>query len=271
MRNLLLCAVLLLLFACDKEEDPKFYTTFELASPQLGLTKKIWLYLPAGYDKSGDQYPVIYMQDGQWLFQEDVGYSQEMHVDETLRELESNGFEGAIVVGIESDETTRADEFSLYENVRLSGGGKGADYLAFLVETLKPYVDSHYRTKVDRGNTCIMGASLGGLAAVFALTEYPEVFGKAALFSAALHYNADSVFSKARHHEISPDVRLYGVVGKNEFNEQVDFPLDNQSLFGILGRYMPAEQLHFEIIEDGEHKIWFWEREFPKAIEFLFD
>lgn len=236
----------------------------------MGLTKKIWLYLPESYYQTTATYPVIYFQDGQWLFEENADYSQEMHVDETLRQLERDGGPGIIVVGIESDEETRADEFSLYENLEYAEGGKGGTYLAFVAETLKPHIDTHYRTKSDRMNTCVMGASLGGLAAFFALTEYPEVFGKAALFSAALHFNADSVLAKAAHKEIRTDVRMFGVVGRGEHNEVVDFPKDNQTLFNSLGRYIPANQLHLEIIDDGEHRIWFWDREFPKAIDFLF-
>lgn len=255
---------------CDDPATQPAYTTFELESPQLGLTKKIWLYLPESYHQSSASYPVIYFQDGQWLFEENVDYSAEMHVDETLRQLERDGGEGIIVVGIESDEETRTDEFSLYENPDYAEGGKGGQYLAFVAETLKPYIDSHYRTKNDRSNTCIMGASLGGLAAFFALTEYPEVFGKAALFSAALHFNADAVLTKAAQKEVMSDVLIFGVVGKGEFNEVVDFPRDNQTLFNSLGRYIPASQLHLEVIEDGEHRIWFWDREFSKAIGFLF-
>jgi predicted alpha/beta superfamily hydrolase len=235
---------------CDEPATQPPYTTFELESPQLGLTKKIWLYLPESYHQSSASYPVIYFQDGQWLFEENVDYSAEMHVDETLRQLERDGGEGIIVVGIESDEETRADEFSLYENPDYAEGGKGGQYLAFVAETLKPYIDSHYRTKNDRSNTCIIG--------------------KAALFSAALHFNADAVLTKAAQKEVMSDVLIFGVVGKGEFNEVVNFPKDNQTLFNSLGRYIPASQLHLEVIEDGEHRIWFWDREFSKAIGFLF-
>ena len=263
-------ALILLLSSCKDEEDKKSYLTFDLYSPELDITKTIWLYLPADYQTTEKEYPVVYFQDAQWVFEKPEGYTQEMHVDENLRALEKEGFEGVIVVGIQSNEETRADEFSLYANPSLRAGGKGQQYLDFMVRTLKPNIDSLYRTKKDRSNTAIMGASLGGLAAFYGLTQYPEVFGKAALFSAALHFNADSVFSKASHKLVMEDTRIFGVVGKNELNSEVNFPADNETLFKALSKYIPSENVNFTIHEDGEHKIWFWEREFPSAVLFLF-
>jgi alpha-glucosidase len=259
-----------LVFACREEEAPKLYSTFELASPELGLTKTIWLYLPSDYSQSAKTYPVIYFSDAQWLFESNPNYSQEMHVDEMLQDLERNGFEGAIVVGIESDENTRHNDFSLYKNAG-GLGGNGQAYLDFLTQTLKPKIDNEYRTKPDRINTCIMGASLGGLACFNALTEYPDVFGKAALYSAALHFNRDSVISKAQRGAVRSDARIYGVVGENEFNDFVNFPEDNEILFEILKKQRGTdENIFFKIDPDGVHRISYWEREFPGVMEFLY-
>lgn len=271
MKRVIPYLLLVVLFSsCKDEEGDKSYSTFDIESSELGLTKTIWLYLPADYHTTEKEYPVIYFQDAQWLFEKPAGYTQEMHVDENLRALEKEGFGGVIVVGIQSDENTRADEFGLHENFMLQAGGKGQQYLDFVVNTLKPNIDSLYRTKKDRESTAIMGTSLGGLVSYFALTQYPYVFGKAALFSAALHFNSDTVFHKAQQRAIMEDVRIFGVVGETEFNTQVNFPKDNQQLFSIISRYIPQENVSFEIHPDGEHKIWYWEREFPGAVLFLF-
>ncbi|HNP06894.1 MAG TPA: alpha/beta hydrolase-fold protein [Cyclobacteriaceae bacterium] len=264
----LLCFTLLL--SCKEDEDPKLYSVFDIDSPQLGVTKTIWLYLPGDYSQSKKSYPVIYFSDAQWIFETNPNYSQEMHVDEMMRDLEREGFDGAIVVGIESDEGTRHEDFSLFWN-KNHLGGNGQAYLDFLTQTLKPKIDAEYRTQSDRENTCIMGASLGGLACFYALTEYPDVFGKAALFSAALHFNADSVFSKAARGEVRLDAKIFAVVGEQEFTHLVNFPEDNQRLFDILkSKSRPPENLLLKIDADGEHKIWYWQREFPGAIQFLF-
>lgn len=261
---------MLALISCQDEEPPKLYSIFELQSPELGETKTIWLYLPTDYESSTKSYPVIYFSDGQWLFETNPNYSQEMHVDEMMHDFEKDGFEGAIVVGIESDEETRHNDFSLFKNDD-GLGGNAAAYLNFLTQTLKSKIDSEYRTKSDRANTCIMGASLGGLACFYALTEHPDIFGKAALFSAALHFNRDSVVKKAQRGEIRSDVKIYGVVGELEFNNLVNFPDDNQTLFNTLAKQRGTfENLFLKIDSDGAHRISYWEREFKGVMDFLY-
>ena len=269
-RLLVFITLIIFLSYCKDDELPRLYSVFDIESPELGETKNIWLYLPEDYLQSSKSYPVIYFSDAQWLFESNPNYSQEMHVDEMMRDFEKNGFGGAIVVGIESDDDTRHNDFSLYPN-KDQLGGNGHAYLDFLTQTLKSKIDSDYRTKSDRANTCIMGASLGGLACFYALTEYPDVFGKAALFSAALHFNLDSVIAKAQRHEIRSDAKIYGVVGEQEFNEVVNFPEDNETLFGILTKQRgTAENILLKIDSDGAHRISYWEREFKGVIDFLF-
>lgn len=270
-RSVILLLVLPLFFSCKDDEEVKLYTVFEMESPELGVTKRIWLYLPGDYSQTTKTYPVIYFSDAQWLFEANPNYSQEMHVDEMMRSFEQDGFEGAIVVGIESDEATRHNDFSLFFSLKFQAGGNAQAYLDFITHTLKPKIDGEYRTKKDRANTCIMGASLGGMACFFALTEYPNVFGKAGLFSAALHFNSDSIFVKAERGEVRTDAKIYAVVGEQEFNEAVNFPADNQHLFDILEEQRgSSEGLLLKIDADGEHKISYWEREFPAMIDFLF-
>lgn len=270
LRALFLFLIVAFLISCQDEEDPKLYSIFEIESPELGETKTIWLYLPSDYFSSTKNYPVIYFSDGQWLFETNPNYSQEMHVDEMMRDFEMDGFDGAIVVGIESNDDTRHNDFSLYKNED-GLGGKAAAYLNFVTQNLKSKIDSEYRTKSDRDNTCIMGASLGGLACFYALTEHPDIFGKAALFSAALHFNRDSVFKKAQRGEILSNVKIYGVVGELEFSDIVNFPEDNETLFNILTKQrVSTENLSLKIDPDGAHRIAYWEREFKGAIEFLF-
>ncbi|HEY5692705.1 MAG TPA: VOC family protein [Cyclobacteriaceae bacterium] len=98
-----------------------------------------------------------------------------------------------------------------------------------------------------------------------------DIFGKAALFSAALHFNRDSVFKKAQRGEILSNVKIYGVVGELEFSDIVNFPEDNETLFNILTKQrVSTENLSLKIDPDGAHRIAYWEREFKGAIEFLF-
>jgi len=151
--------------------------------PQLSRTRKIWIYLPPGYANSKKKYPVLYMHDGQNIFDDYTAYNGEWGVDECLDSLINNGKTASIVVGIENG-PERINEYNPYDNDEY-GKADGEAYLSFLVGTLKPYVDKHYRTLVSRENTFIAGSSVGALISYYAMLRYPDVFGKAGIFSPA--------------------------------------------------------------------------------------
>ena len=142
----------------------KNVSTFTIDAPQLNCTKKIWLYLPKEYATSKKKYPVIYMHDAQNLFDAETAYAGEWNIDEKLDSLNAQ----VIVVGIEHGNEKRIDELTPFKNEK-RGGGNGDNYLEFIVKTLKPKIDSTYRTKSNAVNTVIMGSSLGGLIAIFFL------------------------------------------------------------------------------------------------------
>jgi predicted alpha/beta superfamily hydrolase len=151
--------------------------------PQLNRTRKIWLYLPEGYDepKNKKRYPVMYFQDGQNIFDEYTSAYGEWGVDECLDTMIRNGKQACIVVGIESG-NARINEYNAYDNEEY-GKGEGVQYVNFLVQSLKPFIDEHYRTLTSKENTIIAGSSMGALISCYALLTHPEVFGKAGIFS----------------------------------------------------------------------------------------
>ena len=135
----------------------------EFIIPELNnISHKIWVYLPPNYDQSSKKYPVIYMHDGQNLFDNATSYIGEWEVDETLNELFNKTGKGFIVVGIENGGEERINEYTPWKNEKY-GGGKGEIYIDFLVNTLKPYIDVTYRTKPQQKHTGLIGSSLGGL------------------------------------------------------------------------------------------------------------
>ena len=101
--------------------------------PQLDRNRRIWLYLPPDYHDTKKSYPVIYMHDGQNLFDEATSYSGEWKIDETLNELHASGDKGCIVVGIDNGGAERLNEYSPWQNPQY-GGGMGRDYDDFIVE-----------------------------------------------------------------------------------------------------------------------------------------
>jgi predicted alpha/beta superfamily hydrolase len=160
--------------------------------PQLNTTRRIWVYLPPGYKNGTKQYPVLYMHDGQNLFDEATSaFGEEWGVDECLDSLINKGKPACIVVGIDNGAATRMNEYNPYEfTYKDSTSSKiflpqGNEYLQFLIQILKPFIDKKYRTLSSKENTIIAGSSMGGLISYYAALKYPDVFGKAGIFSPA--------------------------------------------------------------------------------------
>lgn len=153
--------------------------------PQLGRTRRIWLYLPPGYAKYGKRYPVIYMNDGQNLFDEYTAAFGEWAVDESVDSMIRRNQPGCIIVGIDNGDK-RMNEYNPYE-YKDFGKGEGDEYVDFLAKTLKPYIDKQYRTLAGSNTTIVAGSSMGGLISYYAMLKYPAVFGKGGIFSPAFH------------------------------------------------------------------------------------
>lgn len=154
--------------------------------PQLNRHRRIWLYLPPDYSLSHRRYPVLYMHDGQNLFEEWAAFGEYWAVDETIDAMERK----CIVVGIDNGGEHRLNEYKIHDDEEF-GPGEGRPYLAFLTETLKPFIDAHYRTKTDREHTWIAGSSMGGLISYFAALLHPETYGKAGIFSPSFWLQQD--------------------------------------------------------------------------------
>jgi len=151
--------------------------------PQLNKKRRVWIYLPPSYSTSKKSYPVIYMHDGQNLFDAATSGFGEWKIDEFLDSVALKGGKEFIVVGVDHGGTERLTEYNPYDSEY--GSGKGKRYVAFLAETLKPFVDKNYRTKSDFKYTTVAGSSMSGLISMYAVTEYPKVFGNAGVFSPA--------------------------------------------------------------------------------------
>ena len=151
--------------------------------PQLNRSRRIWIYLPEGYNATAKKYPVLYMQDGQNIFDSYYSGKGEWNVDECLDSLIKNGKPAAIVIGIDSG-LQRVTEYNPYNNETF-GEGEGDKYTDFIISTLKPFIDCHYNTLPSKENTIIAGSSMGGLITYYAMLRHPDVFGKAGIFSPA--------------------------------------------------------------------------------------
>lgn len=149
--------------------------------PQLDKKRRVWIYLPEGYTTTGQRYPVLYMHDGQNVFDAYTAAFDEWGVDECLDSLVKKGKPACIVVAIDNG-PERINEYLPFDHEQY-GKAKGSQYVDFLAHTLKPFIDAHYRTLPAKEQTIIAGSSLGGLISYYAMLKHPDVFGKAGVFS----------------------------------------------------------------------------------------
>jgi len=168
----------------------KFHTSFE--SKHLALKRDVIVCLPAGYEQPSNaqkRYSVLYMHDGQNLFDAATSFAGvEWRADETAGELIiASKIEPIIIVGI-CNTSARMSEYTYGATPRREGRS-GEDYLQFIVEELKPFVDSTYRTQPDRRHTAVAGSSLGGLISLYMASARPDVFSMAGVISPALFWD----------------------------------------------------------------------------------
>ncbi len=234
--------------------------------PQLKRFRRIWIYLPPDYDSSKRAYPVLYMHDGQNLFDRMSSFLEEWEVDERLNNLFTKGDPGIIVVGIDNGGARRLDEYSPWKNKQY-GGGEGEAYMEFIVNTLRPRIDSLYRTRKGPRHTGIMGSSMGGLISLFGGLSYPEVFGRIGVFSPSLWFS-DKVWDWMDTLQVADSTRIYLLAGGQESHSMLENLRKCDSV--LLSRGMARERLRIRVDPDGTHSETFWGPAFPAAYSFLF-
>ncbi len=165
----------------------------DIKSPQLNNQRDILVYLPPTYNTAAKRYPVLYMHDGYNLFDEATSYVGDWQVDETMERLSAEEGLEAIVVGIPNMGRERMHEYSPFQDKHY-GGGRGRAYLAFIAHTLKPLVDTHFRTLPGKLHTGLMGSSMGGLISLYGFFEHPATFGFAGVMSPSLWFAQGAIF-----------------------------------------------------------------------------
>ena len=235
--------------------------------PQLKTTRRIWIYLPKDYETSHKKYEVMYLQDAQNLFDDATSYAGEWQVDETLNKIFEKTGKSLIVVGIDNGGEKRIEELSPYKNAKY-GGGNGDNYVKFIVETLKPFIDKNYRTKPQRKFTTIGGSSLGSLISVYAAVKYPETFGKVLAFSSAFWFNAKEMNEFISSSKVNlKQQKYYFIQGKHEdedMEEQTKRVIEN-----LRSKNVKSQNIFLKIDEDGKHNEMYWRREFEGAVLWL--
>lgn len=235
--------------------------------PQLKTTRRVWIYLPKDYETSHKKYSVMYLQDGQNLFDDATSYAGEWQIDETLNKIFEKTGKSLIVVGIDNGDEKRIEELSPYKNAKY-GGGNGDNYVKFIVETLKPFIDKNYRTKSQKQFTTIGGSSLGSLISVYAAVKYPETFGKVLAFSSAFWFNAKDLNEFISSSKVNlKNQKYYFIQGKHEdedMEEQTKHVIKN-----LKSKNVKPKNIFLKLDEDGKHNELYWRREFEGAVLWL--
>ena len=238
------------------------------AIPQLNRTRKIWVYLPPDYETSTKTYPVLYMQDGQNLFDNLTAFSGEWQVDETLNNLFAQGDYGAIVIGIDNGGDNRINEYTPWNNPQY-GGGQGDLYMQFMAETLKPYVDANYRTKPGKEFNALIGSSLGALISNYGGVKYSGIFSKIGSFSPAYWIVANQFNNYITNSTANlSDMRIYFVAGSNESTTMASDIATVKNNLQLKG--LTAANTLVKLDSYGQHNENYWKGEFSAAYKWLF-
>lgn len=239
------------------------------------MSRDLYVCLPFSYYESDAKYPVIYMQDGQNLFDGIARDSANWRVDRVLDSLNDIGLD-AVIVGIPNIENERWNEYSpfLQENF---GGGSGDAYIEFLLGTVKPLIDNRYRTFRSRECTGIFGSSMGGFISLYAYFAYPKEFGFVGAMSPALWFGSGALLEFVGKSGYVPG-RIYLDVGGQEFIEedvsgypQRNYVRNARHLKEILLRkgYVTNQSIMYIEDTNGMHHETDWNQRLPRALKFL--
>ena len=230
------------------------------------------VYLPGIYEKRADlRFPVLYMQDGQNLFDPATSFINGMYwrVGETADRLIAEGaIQPLIVVGIYNTGKRRLREYTPSRDRRLGGGGADR-YGRMLTKEIKSFVDSQYRTLPGPTNTGIAGSSLGGLVAFYLGLRFRKIFGRMAVLSPSVWWNQRWILNYASRARVEPKPRIWLDSGTQESAHEVD---DVRKLRDVLVNrgWQEGHDLKYEEIQGGKHDENAWAQRVDPFLRFLF-
>jgi predicted alpha/beta superfamily hydrolase len=273
--------------------QPRVHILPNVYLPALNAFRTLRVYLPPTYDvHKATTYPVIYMHDGQNLFDRTTSsYGMIWDVAQTIDGFVERGeHPGWIVVGIDNNSNGigRYMEYSPWESEVVKSllphvveqervGGEGFTYITDIVETVKPYIDKHYRTQSEKHSTVIAGSSMGGYISLAAGFAHPDVFGYVVACSTAVFFEQAKLLDFIRATGKPDGLRIYMDIGTNETSNANDenfqqlYVQSNQALYETLREVgFTEDDVTFVVDEGAEHNELAWARRFPDALRFMF-
>lgn len=241
---------------------------------QLVGARDIQVYLPPRYDGESRRYPVLYMQDGQNIF--DPGaVGKEWEMDETADALVRDGkIQPLIIVGIPNTKERRDEYTPTYvewerpDGTVVKGGGKADVYGRYLIEELKPFIDRTYRTQTDAAGTALGGSSLGGLVSLWLALEHPQVFGGALAVSPTVWWDNNVILTKIAALPGPLPIRVWVDIGGLEGKEAVSGVRRLREALINKGWKLGVDFEYFEQA-DGQHDEISWGSRVERMLTFL--
>ncbi|MGP4080765.1 alpha/beta hydrolase [Pseudalkalibacillus sp. R45] len=250
--------------------------TFLINLTPFNQERTVRVYLPKSYDGSDQHYPVLYMHDGKNVFRdEDAVGGKSLELENYLDE---NNFD-LIVIGIDQPSTfeERVNQYCPWTNGELCKtyfgddrdfGGKGKEYITFIVNELKPLIDQKYKTSMDR--TMMAGISLGGLISTYAVCTYPSIFTKIAGLSSGFWRNQEEIESLIKEADFSKLEGIYLDCGTTETNDEyinTGFLESNRRVYVMLEE--KVANTTFKIIGGAGHNYNAFQKRVPDFIGFI--
>ena len=252
--------------------DPNLRKHQSFCSRFLRNARDLVVYLPPGYDDQPSRhYPVLYLHDGQNLFDPSTSFipGMDWHVGQTADQFINAGtVEPLIIVGIYNTGKARIREYTPTRVPRL-GGGRADRYAKFLILELKPFIEREYRTLSGSEKTGIGGSSLGGLVSLYLGLRLPNVFGKLAALSPSVWWNQHVMHRFAAAASVRPRPSIWLDIGTREGPRIVQ---DVEQFRDVLLQkgWQLGKDLHFERVEGGEHNEAAWAQRVGPFLQFLY-
>ena len=240
-------------------------------SDHLEHDRTILVYLPPDYDeKSAARYPVLYLHDGQNVFDRATSFGEEWQVDETAEALIRAGrIEPVIVVGIYNTGRHRLDEYTPTLREDIGGGGHADDYGRMLVMELKPFIDRTYKTLPGMENTAMGGSSLGGLLTMHLGLRYATVFGKLAVISPSIWWDERVILREVEALPKKLPERIWLDAGTAEGPEVIPDARALRDALVAKGWVLDVDLKYLEA-EGARHDERSWSARVSTVLEFLF-
>ncbi len=253
---------------------PRLHLHGDFESELLGEDREIIVYIPPGYEQQRERaYPVLYMQDGQNLFDGRTsflpGRTWQMR-EQADAAILAGTVEPLVIVGIYNGGDQRLAEYTPERDWQM-GGGESDRYGLMLARELMPWVAERYRVRRERASTGMGGSSLGGLVTLYLGLRHAQLFGKLAVLSPSVWWNHKSILSyvSERAPQIGEKPRLWLDVGEREGLRTLENAEQLNRRLAANG-WQAGKNLHFERIEGGTHDEASWATRVRPMLEFLF-